>query len=262
MKKLIPAQTGHPVINDDVVFIQDIFKEYSNALLKGYTSPSGYIILSGCVVTEDSPGMYVWTDGYVYSNTGTVYYLKSNEIPVSLNPAHIAIETSIEDITSPIIKDLQGNVVQTRKFEYAFLMEDSGGSLLSDTPKFTEVMDDALLLGDIRTDIAEINQVKHKKLRVTFPVFNWDGTNWVTQISHGITFGDHSKILNTSIQMNIDWSVDFPYGMYDFSILGSNFRFYANDTIVKVISSEANPSSDDLRSILEGSVCHIVFTHD
>jgi hypothetical protein len=142
MKTVIPAFNGQPIINDDVVALQNWAADYFTAILKDFTSPTGYVKLSGIVISEPTPGNFTWTGGYIWNIADQkVRYCKEQTTPVALSDVNdLAIDTGFEMLTAGDVLNESGTLVQTYRHDYVFLMEDNAGSLLSDTPTLAEAL--------------------------------------------------------------------------------------------------------------------------
>lgn len=241
---------GFPMEADDLTFRDAAFRDAFKGVLTSFNRT--YVKLSGLVVTNVSGTLSV-TAGYVGYN-GEVLYVPANSWSYNAS-AILYINLSIVDANVEVFQD--GNSHATEELRTGILG-------YSDVLVLGEPFDNFLTPQEIlRIDLGinDMNQVKHKKLRVTFPAFTWNGTYWVSQVLHGINFGDHSKVLNTSVSFDMEPS-GLGYGIYPLSFLGVDFVAKTNDTTCEILCFQGNPSSDDLRSLIEDNVAHIVFAHD
>lgn len=241
---------GFPLEGDDLTFRDTAFRDAFKGVLTSFNRD--FVRLSGLKVTNVLGSLLV-TAGYVGYN-GEVLYIPPSTFTYNAS-ATLYINLSVVDANVEVFQDGTSHATEELR---------TGVLGYSDTLVLGEPFDNFLTPQEILMidlGINEMNQVKHKKLRVTFPAFTWNGTYWVSQVLHGINFGDHSKVLNTSVSFDMEPS-GLGYGIYPLSFIGVDFTVKTNDTTCEILCFQANPSSDDARSLIEDNVAHIVFTHD
>lgn len=139
MKKLVPSLNGHPLRNDDSVFIQDVTHEYLQSIFKDLESTTGWVIISGVVFSTDVNGDMLWTDGYVWNTTTKkLYYVTANTTPVS---GHINFLNFVShddqdmSVTGANVLNEDGVVTNVWKWDYVDLVVGSSTAEYQNTPR-------------------------------------------------------------------------------------------------------------------------------
>lgn len=97
MQQLISQNGGMPLYIDHLIFMQEAYAQAIKGLLSAYTGDfDNSIILSGCVPTETSTGVYNFTEGFVLLN-GEVRFLRA-QTGVSISNPLLAFFTEFDQV--------------------------------------------------------------------------------------------------------------------------------------------------------------------
>lgn len=151
MKRLVPTYGGHPIINNDLIYLQEVFTEYLYALLKDYTSTTDWVIISGLEFTDHSPG-YTWTSGYVWNtSTKKLYFVLENTTPLtvsSIDELDFYVYTD-EDVVGGTVENEDQVTSQVKKWDYVELYDNNPNTVFGDTKRMYDVIVD--MAGGIRS---------------------------------------------------------------------------------------------------------------
>lgn len=154
MKRLIPTYDGHPILNDDLLFIQNAFSEYLISHFKDLVSANDWVIISGLEMTDNGPSGFTWTDGFVWNtSTKKLFYVLENTIPTPVNPSELTYQVYLDQpISGGTVENELQVTTQVQKWDYVELRDGAPATDFADTPRLSDVI--VTMGGGIKSIIA------------------------------------------------------------------------------------------------------------